>query len=191
MANDLLLRWPDKHPVLTALIALEMRRDAPLIAAVRDLTVFMMRDDCGGAHAEALARQMIADRFTILHETRLRGDAQTRVVMQTRGGNWTEKYQTDATLPTLAFICRNAPVPGPLPVAMSADKLRRRYPHLINTDVLIKRVIRDKAAKLTGVAAIATVLHATDNAFEAAETLKAIFADDLPGRLAQWAQPKH
>lgn len=187
MATDLMPRWGDRHPVLCALEKLEAERDASLAARAHDLTVFVLRDDCGGEPGEAIARAMIGERFTILREVRLASEAQARVVSQTRGGNWVEKGRPSAVLPTLAFLCRNARVPGPLPVSMSPAKLRRRYPHVSHTDVLIKRVIRDRVAQLEGVSSGAVVIHATDNPLEAVSTLRAVLGPDLEAFLASVA----
>lgn len=175
MAVDLMPRWNERHAMLDALAKIETERAKPLIARSTDLTVFVMRSDCGGDRGEAIARSMISERFKILHEVRLSGALQERVTFQTRGGNWIEKGCDAPTLPTLAIICRNAPVPGPLPVDMSPAKLRRRYPHIVTTDVLIKRVVRDRVAELDGVSSRAKVLHATDNPLETVETLRAIY----------------
>lgn len=71
---------------------------------------------------------------------------------------------------------------------MSAEKIKRRYPHLENTDLLIKRRIRDLALKMPGVARDATVIHATDNAFETAETLTALYGQELDQALARLAK---
>ncbi|MFZ9201443.1 MAG: hypothetical protein ACO23N_03310 [Opitutales bacterium] len=184
MAYDLMPRWGDRHPVLRALEQLESERDAALAQRARNLTVFVLRDDCGGERGETIARAMIGERFAILREVRLSPEAQARVVSQTRGGNWVEKGRTHPVLPTLAFLCRNADVPGPLPVPMSPAKLRRRYPHVAHTDVLIKRVIRDRVAQLDGVLPGAVVIHATDNPLEAVSTLRAVLGPDLDAFLA-------
>lgn len=52
---------------------------------------------------------------------------------------------------------------------MSAEKVTRRYPHLSNTDLLIKRNIRDAVNAAAGPRQRRVVIHATDNAFECAE----------------------
>ena len=183
MATDLMLRWPDSHPVLLALMQGERARAAAISDQVRGLTVFLLRDDAPGDAVRQIALSRIAERFTILETLILSGPAMDRVVLQTRGGNWTEKGKDHPSLPTFAILCRNAPQPGTLPVSMSAAKVRKRYPHLENTDILIKRVIRDQALALPGVARGATVIHSTDNPFETGETLRAIFDTDLPQAL--------
>ena len=171
---DLMTRWPDQHPFLVKLSQQTKSQMQSDIDALRDITVFILRDDCDTPELEQLARAMIEERFSILSEFRLDSDAKARVMSQTRGGNWKEKYRPGPVVPTLAIICRNAPQPGPLPVTMSPSKLAARYPHLTNTDVLIKRNIRMSVEKAASVQRKRAVIHATDNASEAAETLRAV-----------------
>lgn len=185
MATDLLPRWPERHPVLEALREVEARRSESGIRRVSGLTVFILREDPIGAAGVGLARRLIGERFRILEELPLEGDSQRRVMERTRGGNWREKGWDRPNRPTLAFVCRNAPVPGPLPVSMSPEKVRRRYPHVANTDVLIKRRVRTEVARLAGIPETANVLHATDNASECLDTLAAIHGEGLDAALAR------
>lgn len=172
---DLMTRWPDQHPFLKELTALTRAQMQSDIAALQDITLFVLRDDCDTVELERLAKDMISERFTILAEQRLDPLDQMRVMSQTRGGNWQEKFRADPVKPSLALICRNADKPGPLPVNMSASKLAAKYPHLTNTDVLIKRNIRAAVMDAALVTKKRVVIHATDNATEAAETLRAVF----------------
>jgi hypothetical protein len=66
---------------------------------------------------------------------------------------------------------------------MSDAKLKNRYPHIVNTDVLIKRVIRRDVIAAAGDGMGRVVLHATDNPTEAAETLHAILGDEFDATL--------
>lgn len=178
MAMDLMLRWPDQHRVLKAFQDYEESARALDIAAAKDLTLFILRDDCTPSENEETVRRMVGERFTILEDIQLLPEAQQRVVNQTRGGNWVEKYRQDIVWPTVALICRNAETPGPLPIRMSQNKLASRYPHVQNTDVLIKRVIREKVKASARPKQHRVVLHATDNATEAAEMLHAVLGPD-------------
>ncbi len=184
MAIDLLLRWPSVNPVIGALITYERNRNALLLQSTNDISVFVMREDGQGIAAENVAREIIASRFVMLREVRLDDTALQRIMFQTRGGNWTDKGSVSPNAPNLAFICRNTLEPGPLMVDMSDAKLKRCYPHVVNTDVLLKRVIRDRVRELAGISQKAAVLHATDNSLEALETLRAIYADQLPDILS-------
>jgi hypothetical protein len=184
MSQDLMLRWPDQHPFLTALFEHERAACAQDVVAAQDLTVFVLRDDCDTHELQTIARKMISERFTIVDEVALDTTARSRVMSQTRGGNWIEKYRPEPVQPIIAIICRDAAEQGPLPIAMSAAKLAKRYPHLKKTDVLMKRVIRDHINLVAPLAHDRVVLHATDNPLETVETLRAIFGEDASAFLA-------
>lgn len=179
MPNDLMLRWPDQHPFLKELIALEEQAVQEYTKAARRLTVFILRDDCDTSELQQIAVKMIAERFTVIQEIALDTEAKNRIMSQTRGGNWIEKYRPEPVEPIRAIICREADEIGPLPIAMSQAKLSKRYPHLENTDVLIKRVIRDHINKIAPLEHDRVAIHATDNALETVETLRAIFASEM------------
>jgi hypothetical protein len=179
MSNDLMLRWPDQHPFIKALIDLEEQAAGEYIEAAQRLTVFILRDDCDSVELQQSALDMIAERFTILEEISLDTETKNRIMSQTRGGNWIEKYRPEPVQPIIAIICRQAAEAGPLPIAMSAAKLAKRYPHLDNTDVLIKRVIRDHINKIAPLEHDRVAIHATDNALETVETMRAILGDQM------------
>ena len=184
MPLDLLLRWPDRHPFLRALLEREEQFIQGDAARAKDLTVFVLRDDCDSKALEDIARKGIQNRFEVLSEFALDETQCARVMSQTRGGNWIERRRKGIVAPTRVFICRNAPTPGPLPIAMSEKKLKSRYPHIVNTDVLIKRVIRSDVIAAAGDGVGRVVLHATDNPTEAAETLHAILGDEFDSALS-------
>ena len=188
MPYDLMLRWPDSHPFMEALTCFEeaaMEEDCPL---AKDLTIIVLRDDCDSPELEEIARQKIAERFTIGQEIRLDGAARERVIQRTRGGNWNEKGREETIGPTLAFLCRNAPEPGPLPDNMSAAKVAKRYPQVHHTDVLIKRAIRAAINKVAPTSFNRVAIHATDNPMEAVKTLRAILDDKARAFLEDFAK---
>ncbi|RYG90049.1 hypothetical protein EU803_15655 [Loktanella sp. IMCC34160] len=187
MPADLMVRWPDQHPFLVALQKHEQTRTQSLIADAKGLTLFILREDCDSVELEGIARQCIEERFEILSEIRLTATQQERVINQTRGGDWVEKYCSKVVAPTVAFICRDAAVPGPLPIRMSPKKLRKRYPHVTNTDVLIKRNIRASINRASPTSFDRVAIHATDNATEAVEMMQAIFGDSLAEELSKLA----
>ena len=122
---------------------------------------------------------MITERFNIIQEIALDNEIRNHIMSRTRGGNWVEKYRPQPVEPITAIICRNADKPGPLPISMSASKLSKRYPHLKNTDILIKRVIRDHINQIASLDHDRVVIHATDNPLETVETLQAILGDKM------------
>ena len=174
MPLDLMVRWPHQHGVIKALTKLERATLAPLADKCGDLNIFVLRSDCEGTENEALARSMITQRFTILDDRPLSDDDTARLMRLTRGGNWFEKNREAPITPTHIFVCQQSATPGPLPHGMSAEKCAARYPHLDHTDVLIKRDIRDAVNAASGGPANRIVIHATDNAIEAAEVLAAL-----------------
>ena len=175
MPIDLMTRWPKRHVFLETLLRKEIALAQPLIDTVRGHTVFVLRDDCETPEQEELALSMIADNFTILHCLRLDAAMRDRLIARTRGGSWVEKRRGGVVAPTVVVFCRDAEEPGTIPVKMSADKIARRYPNLSNTDVLIKRRIRDAVNAAAGHPHDRVVIHATDNAAECAEVFLALF----------------
>lgn len=178
MPLDLMVRWPHKHAVLKALTTYEQSKLQPLLEPCADLNIFVLRSDCVGDDCIALAHKMIAARFEILENVTLDTHQVEALTRLTRGGSWFEKTQNAPILPTHMFVCRQSAKPGPLPRGMTPEKLAKRYPHLSHTDVLIKRDIRDAVNAALGGPATRIVIHATDNALEAAETLTALKAGD-------------
>ncbi len=179
MSNDLMVRWPDPHPVLLEIMRLEELASKPDLAAAKNLTVFVLRDDCELPELKKEAFKLISGRFTILEKIDLDEESQNRVMRMTRGGNWVEKYRTDPVKPITAIICLNSENAGPLPVSMSPGKLSRRYPHLDNTDILIKRVIRERINQISPLPHHRVGVHATDNPLDSVETLKAVLGSDF------------
>jgi hypothetical protein len=57
---------------------------------------------------------------------------------------------------------------------MSLEKIRKRYPHLANTDVLIKREIRKKLIELHPNQSKIVAIHATDNSIDTMSCLRAL-----------------
>lgn len=188
MPNDLMLRWPDQHPFLKELIELEEEAVKEYTKAARRLTVFILRDDCDTDELQQIAVKMIAERFTIIQEIALDADAKNRIMSQTRGGNWIEKYRPEPVEPVRAILCRNAEETGPLPISMSPAKLAKRYPHLENTDILIKRVIRDHINKIAPLEHDRVAIHATDNALETVETLRAVLSDEMKNFIEMYGE---
>ena len=180
MANDLMERWPDQHDFLKALIEIERKESGRFLSIAERLTVFIVREDCDQLRLQEKVFTMISDRFTIIKKIYLTSHAQARVMSMTRGGNWIEKYKSDPVKPIITLVCLNSAVPGPLPVSMSPSKLSKRYPHLKNTDILIKRVIRTKINKMAPLPFNRLVIHASDNPLDASEALKATLGSEFP-----------
>ncbi|MDA7931633.1 hypothetical protein N9B42_01560 [Akkermansiaceae bacterium] len=183
MPYDLMTRWPDQHPYLLSLIerqATAMEKDSELAA---DLTIFVIREDCGGQEMKDLVKEMVGKRFSILREISITNDQQKLLMSHTRGGDWIEKYVCDVVPPVEALICRNSESPGPVPGGLSPQKLEQRYPQVENTDVLIKREIRNRVNRQLGGHSDRVVVHATDNKVESGEMLRVLLGDNWDKQL--------
>jgi hypothetical protein len=177
MPSDLMVRWTKPHPALLKILDDERSLIEAVISAAQGYTIFVLREDCDSEDLQKIVLSMIAERFDILSLVRLDERSAGRIISTTRGGAWTEKYINRVVAPTVAIICKDAESPGPLPVNMSRKKIAKRYPHLDNTDVLIKRNIRASVNAAAPSPKNRAVIHATDNAFEAAQVLVALFGD--------------
>lgn len=178
MPYDLMIRWPDQHSYLKSLIndhALKMKRDSEL---AKDLTVFIIRSDCEGQEMKDLVKEIVSERFSILQHFVLSEDQQLALMNHTRGGDWIEKYVCDVVAPVEALICKNSTTPGPVPGGLSDQKLKKRYPHVQHTDVLIKRDVRKRVNERLGKYQGRVIIHATDNPMESGETLRVLLGEN-------------
>lgn len=179
MPLDLMVRWPRKHAVIRELILREQALLAPLADALSDIYVFVLRSQSSQPQNTQTAKDIIATRFDILDTRALDPQEVTSLARLTRGGNWYEKSHKQPILPTHIIVCRERAERGPLPDGMSAAKVAKRYPHIQNTDVLIKRDVRTAFGKAQDDPATQTAVHATDNPTETAETLLAVMGDKM------------
>lgn len=183
MPLDLMVRWPRKHAVLRALMKHDQALLQPLVDQVPDIYVFVLRSQSRVPQNQAVAVEMISTRFDVLDTRVLTETEVTSLSRLTRGGNWYEKSHVDPILPTDIIVCRERPARGPLPDGMSAEKIAKRYPHILNTDVLIKREVRSVLRKAQSDPETQTSVHATDNPTETAETLHAVMGNDIESYL--------
>jgi hypothetical protein len=183
MPLDLMTRWQDRHPFIDSLSAYEHAQLLAEARRVAQVSIFVLRSDCETDELQTVARRMISGRFEILADFQLSPQQADQLMVQTRGGNWVEKYCNGIVPPTHVIVCKNSDTPAPLPQGMSQAKLKKRYPHLEHTDVLIKRDIRAAVNKALPPPRDRVVIHATDNPMEAAETLRAVYADELDAAL--------
>lgn len=182
MAIDLMPLWKSNQELVSNILRQEAAWERDRIEKVRGLTVFVMRSDCGGTEGEAIARKLIGERFQILQEVRLRGESLANMTTRTRGGQWFERGcqgLADQVLPTRAIICRNAATPGELPISLSPRKLKKRYPLLENTDVLIKHQIRERLRDHQRSSRSVYAIHSTDTPMDTLESLKIILGEQL------------
>ncbi len=180
MPLDLMVRWPPKNPLLSSLITLEKEKLADLATRFEDLVVFVIREDADVPGGRELMFEMISRKFKIVLEHSLDDHSAISLMRCTRGGNWIEKGHSEPTPPVEAWFCR----PMKTEYTQVSKKLQRKYEHVENFDVLIKRDIRDTINQLGGGQRRRVVLHASDNAYETAQILKVLFDDsNLPEAL--------
>ena len=174
MPLDLMIRWPDQHNFIKQLIKKETEENKDILQILDNYTFFVLRDDCDTIELEEIAISMIEERFEIIDIIRLDYRQRKAFLTKTRGGNWFEKYNSGEVGPSVAIICKNSENQGPLPTAMSLKKIQKRYPHLANTDVLIKREIREKLRELHPTKSKIVAIHATDNSIDTMSCLRAL-----------------
>ena len=174
MPLDLMTRWPDQHDFIKQLIKKEIEENKDTLRILDNYTIFVLRDDCDTIELEEIAISMIKDRFKIIDIIRLDYHQRKAFLTKTRGGNWFEKYNLGEVGPSVAIICKNSENQGPLPSSMSLEKIRKRYPHLANTDVLIKREIRKKLIEIHPNRSKIVAIHATDNSIDTMSCLRAL-----------------
>ena len=183
MPHDLMVRWPRKHAVLRALIKHDQAVIQPLVDQVSNIYVFVLRSQSRIPQHLEIAVKILSTRFDILDTRILNENEIASLARLTRGGNWYEKGHIEPILPTDIIVCRTQKSCGPLPNGMSAEKIAKRYPHVSNTDVLIKREVRAALRKTQDFSKSHTYVHATDNPTETAETLHAVMGGEVKNYL--------
>lgn len=174
MPLDLMVRWPRKHAILRALMSYDQALIQPLVDRAAGIYIFVLRSQSRVSNDQKLAVEMISARFDVLDTCVLNEYQVESLSRLTRGGNWYEKSHIHPIPPTDIIVCREHANRGPLPDGMSAQKIAKRYPEILNTDVLIKREIRSVLRKTQNTPENPTLVHATDNPTETVETLLAV-----------------
>lgn len=177
MPEDALSRWPARSELIELIELDAQKRLASITQKSSGVHVFLLRSDVCDPQALQLAREMIAEYFVVLMEDHLSSGVSEDLVRKTRGGDWVERG-FGCSRPWYYFIARVRIDVPPLKHNFSARKLRQRYPQIEHPNILVKRFIRERVTALPGVRKKATVLHATDNAFETAITLETILDAD-------------
>lgn len=165
MPYDLKLRWKNQQEWMKLLCEKEEQDDFTYADKLSDLIVFLIRSD--GATSEDIKQatvDKIGERFDILKTLDLDGQAQQRVSLNVRGGNWLEHGGKMFTPAVTAVICHDS---SPIKFEKSDPKYRKN-PHITNAKVLDKNIIREEINELFPDAKHnRTVLHSSDNTMEA------------------------
>ena len=165
MPYDLKLRWNNQQKWLKTLCKKEENLDFTYASQLPELIVFLIRSDATvSANIKQSTIDKIESRFNILQTIDLDKEAQQRVSLNVRGGNWIEHSGKIFTPALTAVICHDS---DPIKLKKS-DPRYRKNPHITNAKVLDKNIIRDEINILFPDDKYnRTVLHSSDNTMEA------------------------
>jgi len=169
MPLDLMSRWQGNTETISKLKHLEETALLPLINEVQNLTIFVIRSDAIIGNSYQIIDSMIQEKFSILSKHELTNEQSDQLMKHTRGGNWLEKRNSTETKPIEIWLANSLHKERETP----STKQKRKYPHVENFDVLIKRNIRSAVNKLDNKNRV--VLHASDNAVETAIIISIVF----------------
>ena len=169
MPLDLMSRWQGNTGTISKLKNLEEGALLPLIKTIKNLTIFVIRSDAIIDNSYQIIDLMIQEKFSILSKHKLTNTQSEKLMKHTRGGNWLVKGKSTETKPIEVWLAKSLYKEKEAP----SSKQKRKYPHVENFDVLIKRDIRSAVNKLDNKHRV--VLHASDNAIEAAIIISIIF----------------
>ncbi len=148
--------------------------------AVKNILVFLIREDAVQAGADKAIIEELHKKFTILDQITLNSDQQRRVMRETRGGDWTKHKDFLIVPPVIAVVCHD-----PAPLAMDRQStLGAIHKFVRNANVFFKHEIR-RAMDQRFPGAI-NFLHGSDNDAESMAYLKAIYGNCSPDKIAQW-----
>ena len=179
MPLDLLLRWPNRHPILERLYRYERDKLKKDLGDQQNLCVYLLREDAIKANATEAILTEIGTNYRILDTVTFTPEQQDRVIRRTRGGNWTKRKQIRLFLPEMAVICQSKEAFAPIDDEAVAKGAQKR----LNPHILFKHAMRDKLAAAYPDAD--EFVHGSDNDIESMEYIEAIYGD---GWQAKWAQ---
>ena len=179
MPLDLLLRWPEPHPLLKNLYHYEAQRLRQDLGGRQNLCVYLLREDAIQANATEAILEELRTRYRILDIVSFTPEQQNRVIRRTRGGNWTKRKQLRLFLPEMAIVCQ-ALVPF---TPVDDEGVQQHDVKIINPDIQFKHELRRKLiAKFPDADEF---VHGSDNDVESMEYIEAIYGDD--GWREKWA----
>lgn len=136
-------------------------------SAKAGLATFFVRDF--GLHEDVVQtiRNVLQNEFEIVDEGAIDAAMRASVSTKVRGGNWNDRDLGRVAEPIYWFICHD---PNPI---QPTRKMKKKYPHLDNERVaMLKLDVRKKQTTADG--SSLRVLHASDNADEALEHIRAL-----------------
>ena len=182
MPYDLLPRWPARNAWHDELLKRETAELNKALAGLKDLLVFLIREDAVSTGADQPIVQALAKKFTVLDVVQLDQQQQQRVMRQTRGGDWTKHKDVAIVAPVIAVVCHD---PSPQPVDNSSG-LGSIHHFVGNANVFYKHAIRKNLERRFPDAI--NFMHGSDNDPESMAYIKAIYGPQWPERIASWKQ---
>ena len=180
MPYDLLGRWPTRNAWHDELLNLETEKQLRDLGKLREILVFLIREDAVQTGANAPIIEELQKKFTILEQFSLNSEQQSRVIRETRGGDWTKHKDYLIVPPVIAVICHD-PAPA---VIDHQSTLGSIHKFVRNGNVFFKHEIR-KHMDQRFPGAI-NFLHGSDNDAESMAYMKAIYGDSWSDKIAQW-----
>ena len=179
MPLDLLLRWPNPHPLLNHLYRFESQRLRQDLGGRQNLCVYLLREDAIQANATEQIINELRTRYRILDTVTFTPEQQDRVIRRTRGGNWTKRKQIRLFLPEVAVVCQ-ALVPF---TPIDDEAVKSSGAKSVNPDIQFKHELRRKL--IAQFPDADEFVHGSDNDIESMEYIEAIYGDD--GWREKWA----
>ncbi len=180
MPYDLIPRWPTRNAWHDELLKRETAELSKALDGLKNLLVFLIREDALRTGADQPIVRALAQKFTVLDVVHLDPQQQQQVMRQTRGGDWTKHKDIAIVAPVIAVICHD---PSPLPTDSSSG-LGSIHHFVGNANVFYKHTIRDDLKdRFPGAI---NFMHGSDNDPESMAYIKAIYGSQWPERIASW-----
>ncbi len=173
MPYDLLAHWGKPNEWHQLLRRHEEAHLKEQLGGLHDIIVFMVREDAVQQGADGVIIDRLRQKFAILDEVRLDGEAVRRVLNETRGADWTKHKSTLMIPPVIAVVCHD---PAPVPVP-PGSKLGKIHFNVHNNNVFYKHELRAwLETRYPG--ASGNFLHGSDNDMESTAYLLAVYGDE-------------
>ena len=182
MPYDLMGRWPKRNAWHEELLTYETKKLLDELQGLRQLLVFLLREDAKLCGADKQIVEKLGEKFHILETVQLDGEKQSRVMRQTRGGDWTKHKHSIIVPPVSAVICHD---PNPSPISENLE-LAAAHTFVDNANVFYKHEFSKNLEKQFPQAI--NFMHGSDNDPESMAYIKAIYPENWQTKIAQWKQ---
>jgi hypothetical protein len=180
MPFDLIPRWPARNHWHDELLQLQQRELNKTLQGLKNILVFLIREDAVNSGAQQAIIQALAQKFSILDQVQLSSQQQQRVIRQTRGGDWNKHKADTLVAPLVAVVCHD---PAPQTVDRNSQ-LGRIHRFVDNANVFYKHAIRNDLEKRFPNAI--NFMHGSDNDCESAAYIRAIYDTQAAEHITIW-----